>query len=169
MGSCYNVLAKVSLNCFYWTFVQGSTFILRLSFCDKNLPSAISKPLFASIKRLSETLKIFEIWSFNNHIWRTIGNGKVIQCIKNCQPTQPGLSLNRINNLFNGRRSEMSNSKSKHTLRILEHRAKDKTSTRKGKLSLLYASYLEARGINIKNNRFFYPKICCVKPGVRNT
>jgi hypothetical protein len=30
------VLPKAGLNGFDWTFVQGSTFVLRLSFCAKN-------------------------------------------------------------------------------------------------------------------------------------
>ncbi len=35
----YNkVLPKAGLNGFDWTFVQGSTFVLRLNFCAKNPP-----------------------------------------------------------------------------------------------------------------------------------
>jgi hypothetical protein len=30
------VLPKAGLNGFDWTFVQGSTFVLRLNFCAKN-------------------------------------------------------------------------------------------------------------------------------------
>jgi len=30
------VLPKAGLNSFDWTFVQGSTFVLRLNFCAKN-------------------------------------------------------------------------------------------------------------------------------------
>lgn len=30
------VLAKAGLNGFDWTFVEGSTFVLRLNFCAKN-------------------------------------------------------------------------------------------------------------------------------------
>ncbi len=32
------VLPKAGLNSFDWTFVQGSTFVLRLNFCAKNPP-----------------------------------------------------------------------------------------------------------------------------------
>ena len=35
--TAYNkVLPKAGLNGFDWTFVQGSTFVLRLKFCAKN-------------------------------------------------------------------------------------------------------------------------------------
>jgi hypothetical protein len=30
------VLPKAGLNGFYWAFVKGSTFVLRLNFCAKN-------------------------------------------------------------------------------------------------------------------------------------
>lgn len=41
------VLPKAGRNGFDWTFVQGSTFVLRLNFCAKNPPpSAIPKPLW---------------------------------------------------------------------------------------------------------------------------
>ncbi len=43
----YNkVLPKAGLNGFDWTFVQDSTFVLRLNFCTKNPPpSAIPETL----------------------------------------------------------------------------------------------------------------------------
>src|SRR5690606_4468265 len=41
------VLPKAGLNGFDWTFVQGSTFVLRLSFCASiSPPSAIPEPLW---------------------------------------------------------------------------------------------------------------------------
>ncbi|MFA7650572.1 MAG: hypothetical protein WCY06_09615 [Flavobacteriaceae bacterium] len=45
------VLPKAGLNGFDWTFVQGSTFVLRLNFSAKTPPpSAIPKPLATSLK-----------------------------------------------------------------------------------------------------------------------
>jgi hypothetical protein len=36
------VLPKAGLNGFDWTFVQGSTFVLRLNFCTSNAPTSHS-------------------------------------------------------------------------------------------------------------------------------
>ncbi|MCO5254318.1 MAG: hypothetical protein M9892_08155 [Bacteroidetes bacterium] len=48
------VLPKAGLNSFDWTFVQGSTFVLRLNFCAKN-------PAFGNTQtvKLSNNLLLF--------------------------------------------------------------------------------------------------------------
>ncbi len=55
--SANKVLPKAELNGFDWTFLQGSTFVLRLNFCAKNPPLRQAAKRYMQCKKAVSQIK----------------------------------------------------------------------------------------------------------------